>query len=268
MLKALFTLTSAESKRLIAKAVARLPEVQNALQKGYIYIAGGTTNSFIVEELTNMKIPTKGNYTAGVITKGIHCVTDANQRIKPIVLKNGQSIDMNMNDVLEDMSSEDVFIKGGNAIDLEGNVGVMAGDGWGGTIGRSMGRLMALGTNLVLPVGLEKLIPSVKEAANFAGIDEVDMTLGMPIGIIPVSYGQVLNEVTALEQLFNLDDVLHISSGGIAGSEGSVSIGIEGEEEVVHNAMDLIKEIKGEPAVRGKKRICSECRTCHFGKKK
>ncbi|KYK36306.1 MAG: hypothetical protein AYK18_11850 [Theionarchaea archaeon DG-70] len=45
-------LTPWESRRLIAKAVVQLPEVQNALARGIVCIARGTTTSFIVEEIT------------------------------------------------------------------------------------------------------------------------------------------------------------------------------------------------------------------------
>ncbi len=262
----MFTLTSAESKRLIAKAVVQLPEVQEAMKEGYIYIGGGTTNAFIVEELTGDVIERKGDYTAGVITKGIHCVTDASVRIKPLVLKDGQPIDMSMGEVLEVMSGKDIFIKGGNAIDFEGNVGVMVGERWGGTIGRSMGRLMALGANLIMPVGLEKLIPSVPQASNFAGIDSVDYTLGMPVGMISVNYGTVITELSAMDTFADLDDILQISSGGVGGSEGAVTLGIEGEEEEVKKIIELIKEIKGEPSVQTSKRKCVECKTCNHGR--
>lgn len=265
-MKAIFTLTPAESKRLMAKAVVQLPQVKEAMQEGYIYIAGGTTNAFIAEELTGTEIAVKGHYTAGVVTKGLHCVTDAETRIQPIVLKDGQPIEMTMPEVLEKMTAKDVFIKGGNAVDLEGTVGVMAAEPWGGTIGRSMGRLMAMGINLILPVGLEKLVPSVVAAANFAGIDEVDYTLGMRIGIIPVNYGTVMTEMEALELLADLDEVLLLGSGGVGGSEGSVTLGIEGSNGEVEKVMAMVKKIKGEPVVETLKRKCGQCRSCHFGR--
>jgi hypothetical protein len=264
-MKAMFTLTSAESKRLIAKGVVRLPEVQAALQEGLIFIAGGTTNAFVAEELTGMSIE-KGHYTAGVISKGVHCMTDPAVRKQPIVLRDGQPVEMTMPEALEAFRGRDVFIKGGNAVDLDGNVGVMVGEPWGGTIGRSMGRLMTLGAKLIMPVGLEKLIPSVPAAANFAGLDEVDYTLGMRIGIIPVTYGRVMTELDALELLADLDEVVHVSSGGVGGSEGAVTLGITGETEEVQKVMELVRSIKGEPALQTSKRKCGECRSCHFGR--
>ncbi len=38
-MQALFTLTSSESKRLLGKAVAALPEVQHAKEHGYLVIS-------------------------------------------------------------------------------------------------------------------------------------------------------------------------------------------------------------------------------------
>ena len=46
-MKAVFTLTSSESRRLIAKAVVQMPEFKTAWEKAYVLLAGGTTNAFI-----------------------------------------------------------------------------------------------------------------------------------------------------------------------------------------------------------------------------
>ena len=44
-MKAVLTLTPAESRRLIAKAVVAMPEVQKAWSDAYLLLAGGTTNA-------------------------------------------------------------------------------------------------------------------------------------------------------------------------------------------------------------------------------
>jgi len=51
-MKALLTLTSSESKRLIAKGVKALPSVLNALAKYTIIVAGSTSNAFVAERVT------------------------------------------------------------------------------------------------------------------------------------------------------------------------------------------------------------------------
>lgn len=55
-IRALVSLTPAESKRLIAKGVSALPEVRRALEQGIVIIARGTTNAFVVEEMTGDKV--------------------------------------------------------------------------------------------------------------------------------------------------------------------------------------------------------------------
>ena len=44
-------LTVAESKRLIAKGVAALPEVMQAMEERTVVVATGTTNAYVLEEL-------------------------------------------------------------------------------------------------------------------------------------------------------------------------------------------------------------------------
>jgi len=98
--KALVTLTPAESKRLIAKGVAAMPEVKKALMTGIIIIARGTTNTYVAEEIMQIdpqnkaaydqKVVNKSEYSRGVITNG---ELTANQRRgtgNDIVLKNGK----------------------------------------------------------------------------------------------------------------------------------------------------------------------------------
>ncbi|MBW2000707.1 MAG: hypothetical protein JRJ29_22445, partial [Deltaproteobacteria bacterium] len=50
-MRALFVLTPPESKRLIAKAVSRLPEVERAKECGEIAIGHGSTNVRVAEEI-------------------------------------------------------------------------------------------------------------------------------------------------------------------------------------------------------------------------
>ena len=66
-MKRQFVLTVAESKRLIAKAVAQLPEVQSAMSEGTVVVATGTTNAYVLEELWGKKID-KRRYRSGITT--------------------------------------------------------------------------------------------------------------------------------------------------------------------------------------------------------
>ncbi len=256
-MKVIFTLTSSEAKRLIAKSVAVLPEVQKALKEGMVIVGGGTTNAFVLEELTNEKVD-KARYTAGIITKGRQCVTPEKERLAPVVLVNGEKSEMNWVEAVEKMDADDVFIKGGNAIDNNGTVGVLLANPVAGTIGKALPIVVARGSYLIMPVGLEKMIPDVNLAANVSGIKTFDKSIGMPLGLMPVTYGLPITEIQALEILAEVDAYC-IGAGGVGGSEGSVVMVVEGEDQEVDKIMDLIKKIKGEPAVQSLKQKCSEC---------
>ncbi len=254
-MRVVFSLTSAESRRLIAKGVLNLPAVQKAMSNGKIIVAGGTTNAFVAEELLGVTIEEKCRYTAGIITQGAYqCVTPEEGRIKPYVIENGKISDRPWVEVLEEFSAEDVFIKGANAIDAQGNAGVMVSGPGGGTIGRAFGVVGARGSHLIIPVGLEKMIPSVPLASRAAGINKMDDALGQAVGLIPVVNGQIVNELTALEIMFGVKATC-IGAGGVGGSEGAVTLVIEGERG--DEALSFIKTVKGEPAIGACERKCN-----------
>jgi hypothetical protein len=43
--------------------------------------------------------------------------------------------------------------------------------------------------------------------------------------------------------------VVHVASGGVAGSEGSVILALEGDDETVRAAFELCESVKGEPDI-------------------
>jgi hypothetical protein len=256
-MQALFTLTSSESKRLIGKAVAALPEVQQAKDNGYLVVSRGSTNAFIIEELTKSKMD-KERYVAGQTIKGVFCVLDSDQRTKPVTFYKGEVQAVEPGAVIDKLVPGDILIKGANAIDPFGNVGViMAGPG-GGTIGQFYIALKAQGVATIYPVGLEKLVPSVEEAARYGGKLMLGRTIGCRVGMACVADGRVVTEIEAIDSLFGLK-AIHYASGGWGGAEGSVTLIVEGEEENVNLCLDLIEQIKGEPSLPGIKPACKTC---------
>lgn len=263
-MKAVFTLTSAESKRLIAKAVVEMEEVKIAREKAYIILAGGTTNGYIAQELLQQKVEPQ-RFTAGTNVCGLLCVTNPDDRHPfPIILERGQVSKKDFKAALEDFSIHTVFIKGGNAIDPEGNVGVIT-SGWdGGTVGNSLGILSSTGLRYVTPVGLEKLIPSVPDAVAAVGAKTFDYSLGANFGMFILTNAIVVTEIQALEILANVDTQM-VAAGGIGGSEGSVVLVIEGAEPEVKKAISIVESIKGEKPVPPLKGLCKKCLyTCKF----
>jgi hypothetical protein len=238
------TLTPAESKRLIAKAVVKLGEVKKAFKNGIIVIGVGTTNAYVAEELLGKEIE-RERFVAGVVLPRGTFVLPAERRLKEIVIRRGKIIDAKMDDVLPKLTSGDVFLKGANALDFSGTAGVlMAGQG-GGTIGRSLGTIMSKGVNLIIPVGLEKFIPgSIKNVAPLTGMDKVIFSTGTPVGMMPV-HGKVITELEAIKILSGAEAIV-MAKGGVSGAEGAVTLMVRGTPKQLRQVTRLTKSVKGE----------------------
>ena len=262
--KAAFTLTPAESKRLIAKAVVRMPEVQAALQNAYVILAGGTTNAFIAQELLGRPIE-PARYTAGIVTHGLLCVTDPADRLPfPIVLYKGQVVEKTLREALDDFHRETVVIKGANAVDPEGHVGIITSGFDGGTVAAFIGTVTSQGLNLIVPVGLEKLVASVREAVRYTGAKTLDYTIGADFGMYCLTNAKAVTEIQAFRILCDVE-AKHVASGGVGGCQGAVVLIIMGEEPKVKAAIALVESIKGEKPVAGRKGTCATCRyACRF----
>jgi hypothetical protein len=241
-MKALFVLTPTESKRLIAKGITAVPEVTRALQQGTIIVGWGSTNAYIAQELLGETIDGE-RYIAGYIGGGELKVSEGKHRIPPIVLKDGKKVDLHPKDALQTFGKNDVFIKGANAIDSEGNAGILLQNDLGGTIGTALGILAARGSHLIIPVGLEKLISSVKNAVNSCGLETVDYATGKKVGLMPVMYGKTITEIDALQLLADVA-ALHIASGGLKDSQGAITLAVSGDKSNIEKAVQIVEEIK------------------------
>lgn len=235
----------AESKRLIAKAVVAMEPVQAALEKGRVIVAAGTSDAYVAEEILGKPVP-REFYTKGNITHGVLCTTRRSDNwIKPYIFIDGSPVPGEINDVLKDFEARDVFIKGANAVDPNGYAGILLAGSMAGTIGGAIGPITARGSHLIMPVGLEKLIPCVIEASRKCGIKKLKYPDGGTVGLFPVVNATVVTEVQALQMLTGVQ-ATHVSSGGIGGSEGSVVLVVEGPDERVRAAFELWESIKGE----------------------
>lgn len=269
-MKAAFTLIPVESKRLIAKAVVQMEEIKIAKQEAYIILNGGTTNGYIAQELLGMKDLEPQKFTAGTNTHRLLCVTDADKRTPfPIILYKGERSAKTLPEALQDFHIESVLIKGANAVDSEGNVGVITSGFDGGTIGATYGTAFSQGMKYIFAVGLEKLVASVKEAAAWiGGAKTLDYTIGADFGIFCIPNGIVVTEIEALKILADVE-AKHVASGGVGESAGAVVLVIKGEEANVRKAISIVESIKGEPALKGFKGTCETCPyNCKFKGKK
>jgi hypothetical protein len=268
-MKAAFTLTSAESRRLIAKAVVAMDEVKRAREKAYVILAGGTTNGFVAQELLGTRDIRPERFTAGTSTKGVLCVTDDRFRQHfPIVLYKGQVVEKTITEALQDFHKETVVIKGANAVDAEGNVGVITSGFDGGTVAQVIGTVTSQGLRYIAPVGLEKLVPSVKAAARAVGARGLDHSLGADFGMYCLCNALVVTEIEALRILCGVKATL-VGAGGVGGNEGAVTLVGEGDDKAIEETVALVESIKGEPPVPANKGTCATCRyfRCRYNKR-
>ncbi len=247
LMRAMLVLTPAESKRLIARAVAQVPEVRHAFESGRLIIGHGTTNACVAEELLGTSL-SKWRYSAGVIAAGRLDVTGNDTRLPPIALKYGKPFEGSWVSLIQEFERGDVFIKGGNAVDPDGHVGVLLGSDVGGTIGQVFGILAARGAHLIIPIGLEKLVPDVIEAARHCGLARLDQADGLPVGMAVLTDAIVITELEALEILAGVQ-AWHVASGGVDGSEGAVTLALEGSQSSTEQALEIVESISGEPPI-------------------
>ena len=243
LMKAQVSLTVPESKLLIARAIASLPEVKSAAKNGKILLKGGTTVSALSEILAKTPLRISGRITPRGTTAAKHVVSDYPHSIL-IEKGKARNIDETFVDEVADLRRGDVVVIGANALDVHGNAAMMAGAPLGGRPGRAISGIMAEGVNMIIAVGLEKLIPNtISEAVNAAGRKRVDSAYGMAVGLIPL-VGKVVTERDALAIVANVRCTV-IGRGGISGAEGATTMIIEGEGDDVKKALRTIKEVKG-----------------------
>jgi len=154
-ISALVVLNPSESRRLLAKATVALPEVQNAMKNGMIIIGRGITNAYVTEELLKTSVEPKAGQSVGLIWKGMANVHSGPPPCTWHVIHKGKVVEgADSNVEILKFGPEDVFIKGGNAVDPRGNAGVYASGMKGGTIGMCWPIVTPRGAHLIQPIGL------------------------------------------------------------------------------------------------------------------
>lgn len=241
-------LTVSESKRLIAKAVASLPQVKKAKGKGILVVSTGSTNAYVAEEILQNKIEKRG-FLTGYFKPAKKDSSDNKpiEKLSDLIFKNGKEIkDKSKTEMLMEMCSEDVFIKGANALNYDKKIaGVTIGHPKGGTIGDAMGTVTSKKIQLIIPAGLEKLVAhDILE--TWRRLNEENEHAKGVYGLFPV-FGKIITEIEAVKILFDVEAV-HAGSGGIFGAEGAVMLLLCGEKENIKKAKIFLEEIQGEPA--------------------
>ena len=245
-----FVLTPAAGKKLIGMAVAALPEVKWAFEKGRLAIANGTTTGYVIEALSGAPVA-RFDYCVGMITDGLFTENPESDH-RMMIWQQGEQVKVPFAEclsVFRQFERNDVFIKGANAVDPFGYAGGLQTNPNGGSWADVFGILTARGICCIVPVGLEKMIPSVLEASRKIGQLRLTYSLGSPPGMIPLTTFNVVTEVQALEQLSGVN-ATPIAGGGIGRCEGARAFVVEGTAEQVEKAFALVKQVHGEPPVK------------------
>jgi hypothetical protein len=245
--QAVIVLNPSESKRLLSKAICALPEVQDAYKNGRLSVSTCSTSAFILEELTGEKIPPHC-YCIGMVADGMLTTSVKDDREVARFFVKGERVTMDALPFFDTFEKGDLVIKGGNAVDPFGDAGVLASNAQGGTIGALISFIMVRGLPVIMPIGLEKLIPSVSEACAGWGQRTLYKSMGEKVWLVPVVGSLVVTEIEALGILAGVEGRL-VASGGIGGSEGAVVLLLEGTEKNIDKAYAIVESVKGEAPV-------------------
>jgi hypothetical protein len=269
-------LTPTESKKLIAKAITKLDVVRQAATEGMVVIHPSSSTYFIFEELIGAK-PKTNYWVCGVVTPRGTCVEMAmalggysprtikynpGQLRGLWAIKNGKVLTENtLSELMDQMTDKDVFIKGVNALDTQGNVGVLIGDRGG--LGMVISARKKKKFTFIYPVGLEKLIPiSIRQAMMEAKQAKYEYGMGLPTGLFPCPDGKTITEMDAVKILSGAV-AIPIASGGLGGAEGATTLIIKGTNKQVRGAIGFIEQSKGAKLPSLRLSNCSDCSVPH-----
>ncbi|MBF0626741.1 MAG: hypothetical protein HQL91_00830 [Magnetococcales bacterium] len=241
---AIAVLRPGAGRRLIGLAVAQLPAVRARLAQGRMVIVGGTTTRHVVHALLG-EDPGRDRFAVGWIRDGQLGETPREGRGPgPYLFENGQVSRGWPGPLLERFAAGDIYVKGANALDPLGNVAVLMASPTGGTIGAAMAILMARGGELIVPVSLGKLIPSVAAACRLTGQGRAIRVMGTPVGYMPILAGSatVITEVEAVEILSGgLVQATLLAAGGVDDCAGALVLALAGAQGAVEAMMTRLE---------------------------
>ena len=124
-------------------------------------------------------------------------------------------MDKKIDEALQDYHADTVIIKGANAFDQDGHVGVITSGFNGGTVPNFIGYMTSKGLKWLCPVGYEKMVPSVPAASRaLGGASHIDISMGADPGLYCLSSADIVTEVEAIKAMFHCDAKV-VCAGGI-----------------------------------------------------
>ena len=249
-----FVITPAAGKRLIAKAIAASAPIMDVAKSNTLVIIAGTTNGYVAQEvlaaLNQAEDFSPGRFFRGITLPPAKPTTDTGrlpdetQFSGDVVITKGEwQKHKTIFDVVGDLKKGDIVLKGANAVNLvTKRAGILIGHPNAGTIGVTLPAVIGRKVRLILPVGLEKRVSE--------DIDKIAEKMNHPdtrgSRFFPV-FGEVITELQAIHMLTGATADL-VAAGGVGGAEGSVWLLVDGNEQQIAAASELIKSVAKEPA--------------------
>lgn len=249
-----FIITPAAGKRLIGRALSQHPSIKRVLKSGTLVIIAGTTNGYVAEEILSL-IGQSDEFSRKRFFRGIVLppvkprkedgkLLDESRFPGDVIIKNGQlKKGLTIFDVVDDLKEGDVILKGANALGFPlKQAAIYIGHPQAGTIGAALQAHVGRRVELILPVGLEKRV--------FGDLNEIANKLNKPgirgARLLPVP-GEVYTEIDAIKMITGADAQM-VAAGGVAGAEGSIYLGVSGNQDQMNSAEELIESISKEPS--------------------
>ena len=237
--------TTVMGKRLIGKAMVLHHDIQRVLEDGILVIIAGTTNGYVAEEILQSLGQQEGfsrrGFRRGVTVAPGAKVAQADFPGDVVICKGVWQKGQTVFDVADDLKAGDVVLKGANAFDPRGQAAVQIGHPQGGTILAALAGVFGRRVQLLVPVGLEKRV--------FEDVNTLAQRCNAPQAkgprLLPMP-GTIFTELDAIRLMTGAKACL-LAAGGIYGAEGAAWLGLDGTDEQVMAAAELIRSLASEP---------------------
>ena len=235
-------LTVAEGKRLIAKGIANHPQIKALLQQGTIVITNGTTNTYIAEELVALSAPRGSFVTGHIVPSNKNSVSEGLSRMSYITIVDGEQVELSSIEAMKKAQKGDVVFKGANLLNYEKKQAAVC---IGGASGGTMALIQETEAHVIIPVGLEK--ETFGDLHTYAKLfdDYSEPTPPAPRLWLHSEDAEIFTEIEAIKTIAEVN-IVPYAAGGVAGSEGGISLIIYGTPEEVQKALDFVASVQGE----------------------
>lgn len=243
-----YFLTPADGKKLIAKGVAAMEAVREALDGHSILIAAGTTNAYLARELL-ASIGDEGGfdpfgYYRGITTaKGME--PKRTESIGDVLIENGRWVrGTDAFQAAPALGEGDVLIKGGNAVNLaDREAAVLIGHPAGGSSMPIISATVGRRARCIVPIGVEKRVS--ERISRLAALVNAPGAEGPRLLPIP---GEVFTELDAIRLLTDAQAEL-LAAGGVCGAEGGCYFAVRGGCESLERMDALLRQIAQTPDI-------------------